>query len=75
MLTNKHLEDFKYVLESLIDEVAEAQAALNRNEVTLRPGVLAELLATVDYASFTISGIMYSAEIDLTGEYTDVEDD
>jgi hypothetical protein len=71
MINKKHLEDLKQVVETLIDEVAAIQAAINDNVVG--PEEIRDFYGVIDFSEYRLSGIMYAAGID--GAYMQDEDE
>ncbi len=71
MINKRHLEDLKYVVEHMIDEIVAMQSSLNEGSVG--PEEIRDFYAALDFAEFRVAAIMGSASVDLDGVYN--EDD
>ncbi len=71
MINKKHIEDLRFVVDKLIDEIAAIQSAMNRDEVG--PQDIRNFYVQLDFAEYRVAGIMYGASVELDGAYN--EDD
>lgn len=73
MISNKHIDDIKNIVGSVIDDIITIQSSLNEGTVT--PEVVRDFYASLDYAEFRMAAIMGSAGIEIDGAYTQNEDE
>jgi hypothetical protein len=67
--------NFQSALDHLIDSVSHFKANGDKSLVDIEPMEWAKMLETLNFATFIISGLMYSYGIPICGHDHDDEDD